>query len=184
MNRRRLLSGIAGGCALAVTGCLGEEPGPGAGTDEPTETMSEDTPEPTEEPAESPTEEQPEPPTDTPETSVTDRSFEVTEAGCGRYVDEAEVAFEDESVDVTGTTNGSQACYTAELDAATYDPEGDELTVDVVSVRTADEDQACADCIAEIDYEAMITFARGLPDTVTVVHVHGDERRTVATVER
>jgi len=174
MDRRRFLRGVAGTGALGLAGCLAEDSAPGADrTDEPsdgTDTAPTDTPPAT---------------TDTPEDpAVVDRSLTVHESDCGRQVDEAAVEFADGVVLVTGTTHGSQACYTAKLDGVAYDPDSEALTVTVASVRTAADDGVCADCIAEVEYSVRVAFEGGRPDSVRVVHVRGDGRRTVATGER
>lgn len=206
MNRRRLLRGLAGTGAFALTGCLADDPasdGPADGTDDGSDSATTDTrtpedtdssydgtdsPDHTETPAGdtvTPTDTTTDPPSETPEArSVTDQSLTVHSSGCGTLASEATIGFEDATVVVDGTIDGSQACYTAELDEVTYDPAPDELTVAVAAVRTAPDDQPCADCIAEIEYSTRVSFDGGLPGSVTVVHVHGQDRETVATEDR
>lgn len=186
MDRRRFLRGVAGAGALGLAGCLAEDGAPGTDeTDEPsdgTDTPDDGTERPTDEAA-TPTDTAE--PTDTPEDpAVVDRSLTVHESDCGRQVDEAAVEFADGVALVTGTTHGSQACYTAKLDGVAYDPDSEALTVAVASVRTAADDEPCADCIAEVEYSVRVAFDSDLPESVRVVHVRGDGRRTVATGER
>lgn len=188
MDRRRLLRRLAGAGALGLAGCLAEDSAPGADeTDEPSDhTGTGRTDTPPDETDTSPDETDiPDDETDTPDDpAVVDRSLTVHESGCGRQVDEATVEFADGAVVVMGTTHGSQACYTTKLDAVAYDADDDEVTVAVASVRTAADDEVCADCIAEIEYSVRVAFDGDLPESGRVVHVRGDDRLTVATGER
>ncbi|USZ69528.1 hypothetical protein NGM10_07285 [Halorussus salilacus] len=115
--------------------------------------------------------------------TLADDSFEMTDAGCGSETNEATVEFEDESVVVTGTIPGSNACHVARLADAGYDPASGLLELTVESVEDRGEDEACADCIAEIDYEATFEFEGGLPESVTVTHEAMDESTTVAEAD-
>ena len=194
MNRRQLLGTLAGASVLALTGCLsGESPGPG-GTDEQTDPSTDDPAGDTGTPTDG-TDSDSQTDTDGPEETsrstetpgdpeIVDETLTVNSSGCGTTASEGAVDFEDETVVVDGTTWGNEACYTAELERTTYDPETDELTVAVASVRTAEDHQPCADCIAEVDYTARVVFDGGLPGSVTLVHVHGDDRAEVATEDR
>lgn len=111
---------------------------------------------------------------------VAGTSFEVTSTGCGRLKETATVSVGDSGISVTGTTSETSGCYTAELDSATYDADGDELRVVVVAVEREDAD-ACVQCLTEIDYAASVEVDGGLPGTVVVVHRSRGEERTVAT---
>lgn len=115
---------------------------------------------------------------------VTDRTFTVTDSGCAQPASEASVTFDeaDSSVTVTGTIGGSNACYTAELAAASYDSESGTLDLTVVS-KPEEGPDACADCIVAIDYEATFDFAEGVPRTVTVTHDGLDEPEVVAEAQ-
>ncbi|QLH84868.1 hypothetical protein HZS54_00425 [Halosimplex pelagicum] len=115
---------------------------------------------------------------------MADRSFDVTDSGCGTQTDDASVAFDGDgaTVTVTGTIWGNDACYTAALSDVRLD--GDELTVVVGSMSDAGTDTACAQCITEIDYEATVTLDGALPQTVTVVHGHGEEDTRVTSTTR
>lgn len=109
-------------------------------------------------------------PTDAPP-RVTSRSFTASDPTCGGQVEKASVSSESSDgyrVVVTGTTSTPTPCYRAELQSATYDGERDELTVTVVTAET--DAEMCAQCIAEIDYEASVSFENGLPETVVVRH--------------
>jgi hypothetical protein len=123
---------------------------------------------------------------DTTEQGVTlaDTSFEIIDRGCGQPGSEASVSFEegDDSVGVTGTIPGANACYIAELADASYDTESGTLEVTVVSMQEEGAD-TCADCITEIDYEATVSFEGGLPASVRVVHEAMGESETVTTAE-
>ena len=194
MRRRGFLCGLAAG--LASAGCLSEDgTGPAA---EPTDTtrldadtMPDDT-EDTETDAGTPTEDRTETATGTngtdtatdtdPKTAVTDQSLTVTGRECGAQRHEATVAFDEAAgtVTVEGTIWANDLAYTAELASVTY---GDgTLTTTVATDR--DEDAMGAQCIAEIDYEASVTVAGGLPSRVTVRHRHDGETTTAAETER
>lgn len=120
--------------------------------------------------------------TERPATLV-DESFETIDAGCGQQTNEATVEFEDESVVVTGTIPGANACYVAELADASFDHDEGALDVTVASTEDSAENKACAECITELDYEAIFAFDGGLPATVTVVHEAMGQSETVATAE-
>lgn len=119
--------------------------------------------------------------TETPDDSgssneVVGQSFEVVDSACGQGANRAEVARGEDRVDVDGTISGRNGCYTAELEAATYDDGADELTV---AVRSYDDSDGgyCQQCIVDIDYRASVEFRDGTPETVTVVH-NGDHVTT------
>lgn len=111
--------------------------------------------------------------------TVTDREFEVTSSSCGTGEQRADVAFDADVVVVTGAIAGANTCYTATLEAASYDEEADELTVAVASEDRSDG-SACAQCIVDVEYEARVTFSGGLPGHV-VVHHDGEQ---VTTTDR
>jgi hypothetical protein len=130
-------------------------------------------------------------PTETPESEpsttpsgVAEKSLTVTDSGCGERMNDASVAFDEatETVTVTGTTWGNDACYTAVLSDVSL-AEGS-LTVVVGSESDAGTDEACAQCITEIGYEATVTLDGGLPDEVAVVHESGGERTRITSVSR
>ncbi|WP_135366377.1 RodZ family helix-turn-helix domain-containing protein [Halosimplex halophilum] len=149
------------------------EPDPG-GTDDPSATPSDS-------PAETASETPDGEPSATPG-GVTDSSLDVTDSGCGTQTDEASVDFDgsDGTVTVTGTTWGSDACYTAVLSDVRLD--GGTATVVVGSESDAGTDTMCAQCITEIDYEATVAFDGALPREVVVVHAHdGEDTRVTST---
>ena len=117
-------------------------------------------------------------------TSLASSSLDVLDSGCGQPTNEASVDFRDAdlAVDVSGTIAGSDACYTAKLEDASYDADADALVLTVASTREEDS-EVCADCITEITYEATATFEGGLPATVEVVHEALNETTTVATAD-
>ena len=106
-----------------------------------------------------------------------DTSFSVGATRCGTQTNEAEVTFGDGTVTVEGTTWGNDACYTARLDSAAI--AGGTLTVAVVTESTAGEDEACAQCITEIEYRATVGTA-STPGEVVVTH----DGETVTTATR
>jgi hypothetical protein len=157
------------------TGDTVTEPDPG-GTDDPSVTPS-DSPEDTV--SETPDGE----PSATP-SGVADSSLAITDSGCGGQTDDASVDFDEDgaTVTVTGTTWGSDACYTAVLSDVSLD--GDAATVVVGSESDAGTDTMCAECITEIDYEATVELDGALPRTVTVVHGHSGEDTRVTSTTR
>lgn len=117
------------------------------------------------------------------EPELTSTDFEVVDQGCGNPVNEATIDPSGDTVEITGTIAGSDACKTAELADATYDPEADELQV---TIATTDREGAgtCAQCIVEIEYRATATFTGGLPPNVVVRHEGAGESGVVATLSR
>jgi len=196
MNRRSLLRALAGAGALSAAGCVsgdGAEDGP-TDTDEPedTSTATDDSgDESTGTPTDGPTDTVAgTPPGDGNGTQtgdgerpdgVTDQSFSVTGHDCGSERDDASVDFGD-GVTVTGTIWGNNLCYTAELRDTRYSD--GELVVAVAAFDDSEPETACAECIAEVDYEVSVAFEGDGPDSVTVAHIRNRERTTVATAER
>ncbi|WP_135829775.1 hypothetical protein [Halorussus halobius] len=178
MDRRELLAsaGVAMGTA-AFAGCLGEYRDAADEVGETTAGDSTETERASGTTGESTT-------AATGAATLTDASLDVVDSDCGQPANEAEVAFRaaDLAVDVAGTIAGSDACYVAELEDASYDAEADALALTVVSTR-AEGSEACAECVTEIDYEVTATFEGRLPGTVEVVHEAMDATTTVATVE-
>ncbi|PSP65897.1 hypothetical protein BRC79_08000, partial [Halobacteriales archaeon QH_8_67_27] len=138
---------------------------------------------PTESPTETPTETPENEPSTTP-SGVAEKSLTVTDSGCGERMNDASVAFDEasETVTVTGTIWGNNACYTAVLSGVALDD--GTLTVVVASESDAGTDEACAQCITEIGYEVTVTLDGGLPDEVAVVHDTGDEKTRVTSTSR
>lgn len=116
-----------------------------------------------------------------PELASTD--FEVLRQGCGNQVNEATIESGDDTVEITGTIAGSDACKTAELADATYDPDTDELQVTIATTDREDAG-ACAQCIVEIEYRATATFTGGLPPNVVVRHEGTGDPGVVASLDR
>ena len=161
--KRRVLLAAAATSATGIAGCLDD----GAGGDDPDDTPSDgtETPTGTDEAGDTPTETG----TETSErTRLTDREFEVTRVECGSDYGEYDVTVGDGVVTVEGTLDGSNTCYTADLVTAQYDPGADELYVEVESVEERAEDEACGECIVEIDYVARFEFENGEPSDVRV----------------
>lgn len=171
MKRRELLAGLGAGLGTATLGgCLGRYRDTVGGTGETRTTTA----------GERTTDDQPSETTAGREPALAGTSFEILKAGCGQPGSEASVEFREESVVVTGTIDGSNACYVAKLADASYDPETRTLDLTVVSTQK-DGAQACSQCIVEIEYETTATFEGGLPETVRVVHEGMAGSKTVAT---
>jgi len=206
MKRRTLLQALPAAGTLALTGCVsdgtddastetdGQADTPeSTAADDPADTQSdppEDTVTESDDGSVTPSDTSTESPTETPEDGssttpdgVADESLTVTDSGCGdgEQIDDASVAFDEanETVTVTGTVWGNDACYTAVLSGVSLD--GGSLTVVVGSESDADADEVCAECISEIGYEVTVTLDGGLPDEVAVVHEHGGEQTRVTS---
>jgi hypothetical protein len=144
-----------------------ESTGTGTSDDEGEETPegTDDSPTETDEPTETPGESE-------GSNAMVERSFEVGGVECGQGANRADVSRGGDSVDVDGTIRGRNGCYTAELEAATYDDGADELTVAVRSYDDSDGEY-CQQCLVDVDYRASFEFEDGTPGEVTVVH-NGD----------
>lgn len=122
-------------------------------------------------------------PTPMPPT-LTDATLSVRNANCGEQTNAATISFDEDAVTASGTIWGSDAGRTATLADASFDRSASELTLTVTTADREDGGDVAAQCITEIDYEVRATFEGSLPDSVTVVHVHGDDESTVATASR
>lgn len=98
-------------------------------------------------------------------------SFSVTDVSSSSPERAADAEFnEDEStIVVTGTIVGNNGCMTADLGSASYDPDDDQLDVNVVTTEREDSG-ACTEQLIGIDYEAMFSFEHGIPSSVSVSH--------------
>jgi len=94
--------------------------------------------------------------------------------------DTAAVEFGDGEVTVVGGVGTPNPCYEASL-AAPYDADADEARV---TVAVTAEDAICQSCLGLVQYEAVLEFDGGLPETVTVRHERDGETTTVTTAER
>lgn len=124
--------------------------------------------------------------TTTERPSVSDRSIEVVDAGCGNEIDgTASVEFDraGDAVVVTGTINGRNACEKPRLEAVDLAAESRELSV-TVGTKKGDDAMGCAECITEIEYRATLSFDGSLPESVKVVHKSLGETTTVTTASR
>lgn len=163
MRRRMLLRTAALGGAGLLAGCTGE----------PSPRTDDEAGSPTDSPTRSPMESSSETTTDsrTPGESGFDRSFDVTNVDCGSSEDSADVTADGDAVVVTGVAGASDPCYSARLvDERTTVSDGTLSVAVETYVPPENEDKACAQCIANVDYEATFTFHAGLPDHVEVSH--------------
>lgn len=175
--KRRVLLAAAATSATGLAGCLDDGGGSGDADDTPTDGT--ETPTETDDVTATPTETEAGTETETPErTRMTDREFEVTRVECGNDSGEYDVTIGDGVVTVEGTLEGSNTCYTAELVTAEYDPDADELYVEVESVEDSEEGQACGECIVEVDYVARFEFENGEPSDVRVDQRGASEGRS------
>lgn len=177
MRRRDVLSALA---FLPLAGCL-DSAGGGDGTTETTTT--------TEKTTDTPTTDQPTTTTDQPTTTPTEAdwetSFQLQNIECASEdAQGASVSFDDSVVEVTGTAIGADMCWVAQLDRVTYDEMTGELVLVVETLRQADEDTMCAQCIAGIEYGVTVTFSSGYPEAVEVVHAREGNERTITRATR
>lgn len=193
VRRRALLAIAAATTSSGLAGCLDvgsddgmptgtEEPdGPGTSTEDDTDTGRT----PTEDPAgETPTADSDESDTpmetDTPaetedgtpgETRLVDQEMEIKSVECGGSgEDHWEVDVDDGVVTVDGEIGGNNACYSARIDSAEYDREGDVLRTTIESYDDSRDGEACGECIVDVHYLATFTFEDGEPGDVEVQH--------------
>jgi hypothetical protein len=169
VNRRALLTGAASApVPIALAGCLDGTTGDPADGTTPSPTEALDRP------------------------RLVDRSFAVERVECGNDYGGHDVVTEDGVVTVEGTLDGSNGCYTAELVAGEYDPDADELYVEVESVENRG-DEGCTTCIVEIDCVARFAFEGGEPSRTRVEQrgvstgsssASGSASKTIATAVR
>lgn len=169
--RRREVLGLVGASAVGLAGCTGDAPS-GGSTDSPEPT---DTPESTDTPTDSPTA------SPTPEPvalTIQDRQFEALATECGEGANSATVSHEATGEDtgritVDGVVRGSDTCHSARLVGAVA--EGESLRVSVESyVPEENEGMACAECIVDVSYRAVLDYEGSGPFEVVVEH--GGER--------
>ncbi|MFB6093800.1 MAG: hypothetical protein ABEJ77_02525 [Halanaeroarchaeum sp.] len=160
MNRRQVLATTA--ALLPLAGCLGPADGSeSTTTDDPTTT------------------------TRNPVPTYEGASLETTGIECATEdATTADVSFSGTTVTVDGTIVGADMCYVAAIDTVVYDEEARRLSVGVESVREADEETVCAQCISAIEYTVTARFAGGLPDSVVVSHRRDGAVTEVANVTR
>lgn len=111
---------------------------------------------------------------------VTDRTFTAFAGSCGS-ASEASVSFADESVAVSGAIRAPNPCYGARLVGVSV-PSADTLRIAVATTEPAAG--VCAQCVASVEYEAVLAVRDRLPETVEVGHRHDGQTETVATVTR
>jgi len=160
MKRRDVLQrAVALGVAGSFAGCVSQQEAPdggggGAGDDEETTT----------------------------ERQVSVASHEVVESSgtCGQE-NEASIAFEDDSVRVTGSIPASNPCHEAQIVDSTFDAESGEMDL-TMGVAKTDAD-VCQECLARVGYEAVVKFTGGSARKVSVTHQGDDDAGPVATAE-
>ncbi|MFB6163862.1 MAG: hypothetical protein ABEJ31_01760 [Haloarculaceae archaeon] len=109
-------------------------------------------------------------------------SFSTRRGQCGQGQSSAEIAFEPDRdrVAIDGTVSGSDLNTEATLGDVTYDRDAGTLRV-VIGTQVHDEDAVGGQCIADLPYEATLSFDEDLPDEVTVVHDDRQGRHGVAS---
>ena len=154
MRRRQLLAAVP----LALAGCSAPTPDGGTGTDEPTTTQP-------------------------PGSWSIDLQMRGRDCASGQE-GTASVSFDADTVTIDGTIIGADMCHVARLDTVSYDGETGEFEVLVESVRDADDDTACAQCLTAIEYAIVARFTGPLPDRVSVRHRTSTGVTQIATADR
>jgi hypothetical protein len=171
MKRRILLAAVGAAGLTGLAGCSGGGSGDGNGDGNGNDDTGTAT---TTEPTAADRTAEP-----TPE-FVTSRAFETRSVECGEAENTATVR--NEGLDgggrltVDGVIGGNSACYEATLDDVSYRAEATRegaavLTVWVDSyVPRSRLDEACAECLVDIEYRAEVEYEGTEPFTVRVVH--------------
>lgn len=176
MRRRKVLSALA---LVPLSGCL--DSAGGSGGTETTTTTDQTTETPTTDQSTTTTTDS----TSTPSEADWATSFQLQNIECASEdAQGASVSFADPVVEVTGTAIGADQCWVAQLDRVTYDEMTKELVLVVESLRQADEDTMCAQCISAIEYGVTVTFSSGYPDAVEVVHAREGSETTITRATR
>lgn len=150
------MAAVAGVGFLA--GCTGEESPADGEAASPSES-------PTETPTDSPTS------SPTPEPTLADQSFAVASVDCGTTGDSVEAEVDGDVVVVTGVIDAPDPCHSARLVAAETGCSDGTLRVAVEAfLPPENEDEVCAQCIAEVEYEARFTFEGPIPARLVVRH--------------
>lgn len=113
-------------------------------------------------------------PTPTIESTALDATGDCSSVGT------ASATFESTAVVVTGCIQGPDGCHQPVLQDATLDG----ATLEVVVTTESQGGDVCTQALVQRGYEATVTFAGGLPSTVTVVHDSMGSRETVTTAKR
>ncbi len=167
MRRRAFLASVGG--LVATGGCLSRRGGAGDATPE-TAPPDERGPTPTTSPTDS-------------HSTYTDpvlveTSFEANEACSDAGT--ATVTAGERTVTVRGCLRAENGCSVATLGAVLVDTASRALTVIVETDSRSDGEDVCTEAVVPRGYEASITFDRGRPRKVTVVHDDVRGRRDVA----
>lgn len=163
MKRRTVLkraSAVTG--SLAIAGCLSEGTGGGEST---SEASGDD---------ESTTE-----PTTSAAMSVSGRSLETVNTGCGSE-NTAEVSFTESGASVEGKLPVSDPCHEAVFADVSVSDES--VVVTMAAVET--DADTCQQCLGMVEYSAGLETENGVPKSVTVRHDAQGETTTVAEASR
>ncbi|MFB6129535.1 MAG: hypothetical protein ABEJ28_01790 [Salinigranum sp.] len=113
---------------------------------------------------------------------IADASLGAEDGTCGG-ANAATVSFDGPTVVVDGSLAVPTPCHGADLSAATYDADADELRA-VVAATAPPAGTACVQCTGTVPYQARVTFDGGLPGRVVVVHDGLGGRAEVASTRR
>ncbi len=104
------------------------------------------------------------------ETEIQDVTFNVTSVQCGNDPESYSVERTpaENRAAVTGTLRGSDTCATARFGGYDYDEAADALTLRVQRVTEVGTDQACAQCLVNVEYRIDVVVTGPIPETVSV----------------
>ncbi|WP_158855509.1 hypothetical protein [Halorhabdus sp. CUG00001] len=90
---------------------------------------------------------------------------------CGQGADETDIEFDTDAGEliVEGIISGDDLCYRAQLTDIAYDSGERSVSIAIESVEREDC-EVSAQCIADITYEARLTFEEELPENASVSH--------------
>ncbi|WP_256298528.1 hypothetical protein [Haloarchaeobius salinus] len=105
----------------------------------------------------------------------------VSEGECtDRDASEATVDYYDDSVGAEGVFVTPNPCYELDLADTSYDEETDTFRAVVEATDATGTDEACQECLGQVDYTLDFGFANDLPGHVVLVHRRDGEETEVA----
>lgn len=101
-----------------------------------------------------------------------------------RDASEATVDYYDDSVGAEGVFVTPNPCYDLDLADSAYDEETDTFRAVVEATDATGPDEACQECLGQVDYTLDFGFANDLPGHVVLVHRRDGEENEVARATR
>jgi hypothetical protein len=93
---------------------------------------------------------------------------------------EATIDYYDDSVGAEGVFVTPNPCYEVDLTESAYDAEADTFRAVVEATDATGPDEACVECVGQVDYTLDFGFENDLPGHVVVVHRRDGEDTEVA----